>query len=106
VRITTLDELKTIVAENPFVQENLEDATQPYVAFLSAVPTNENLTQLQCTDFANDKFINKNSVLYLWYADSAANTKLNNVVIEKKLQVKATARNWKTILKLIALTEK
>jgi uncharacterized protein (DUF1697 family) len=45
-------------------------------------------------------------VLYLWYADSAANTKLNNAIIEKKLQVKATARNWKTILKLIALTEK
>ncbi len=106
VRITTLAELKTIVAENPFVQENLQDTTQPYVAFLSEVPTNENLIQLQAIDFANDRFINKNSVLYLWYADSAANTKLNNAIIEKKLQVKATARNWKTILKLIALTEK
>ena len=106
VRITTLAELKTIVAENPFVQENLQDTTQPYVAFLSEVPKNENLIQLQAIDFANDRFINKNSVLYLWYDDSAANTKLNNVVIEKKLQLKATARNWKTVLKLIALTEK
>ena len=106
VLITTLSELKTVVADNPFVAENLADATQPYVAILSAVPTTENLAQLQSTDFANDKFINKNRVLYLWYADSAANTKLNNAIIEKKLQVKATARNWKTILKLIALTEK
>ncbi|WP_298223075.1 DUF1697 domain-containing protein [Flavobacterium sp.] len=106
VRVTTLEELKTIVSENPFVAENLLDPTQPYVAFLSDIPLADNFNQLQAIDFANDRFINKNRALYLWYADSAANTKLNNVVIEKKLRLQATSRNWKTILKLIALAEK
>ncbi|WP_309641091.1 DUF1697 domain-containing protein [Flavobacterium sp.] len=105
VRITTIQELKMIVFENPFVQENLLDDKQPYVAFLSEVPVSNNLEQLQAIDFANDRFVNKNKALYLWYADSAANTKLNNVIIEKKLLLKATSRNWKTILKLIALVE-
>jgi uncharacterized protein (DUF1697 family) len=105
VRITTSEELKTIVLENPFVEENLLDDKQPYVAFLSDIPTTSNIEQLRTINFANDQFINKNRVLYLWYADSAANTKLSNVVIEKKLQLKATSRNWKTILKLIALSE-
>ncbi len=105
VRITTLSELHTIVAENPFVKENLENPTQPYVAFLSDIPTEANFANLKAVNFANDQFINKNRILYLWYADSPANTKLSNVAIEGKLKLKATSRNWKTILKLIALAE-
>ncbi len=106
VRITTLTELKTIVAENPFVKENLLDAVQPYVAFLSDVPTASDLMQLQASDFGNDKFVNKGRVLYLWYANAAANTKLTNIIIERKLHLTATSRNWKTILKLITLADR
>ena len=106
VRITTLKELKTIVAKNPFVEENLLDSVLPYVAFLSHVPALTDMEQLQAFDFGNDKFVNSNRILYLWYAESAAKTKLSNVIIEKKLQLKATSRNWKTILRLIALAEK
>lgn len=106
VRITTSEELKRIVLENPFIEENLLDDKQPYVAFLSEIPKATNIEQLQAIDFANDRFVTKNRALYLWYADSAANTKLSNVIIEKKLQLKATSRNWKTVLKLITLTEK
>lgn len=106
VRITTLEELKTIVAENPFVTENLADPTQPYVAFLSVVPAAADLAQLEQVDFQKDRFVSKNRVLYLWYARTAADTKLSNAVIEKKLQLKATSRNWKTVLKIIGLAQK
>ncbi|NHM06926.1 DUF1697 domain-containing protein [Flavobacterium sp. CYK-4] len=106
VRMTTLDELKTIVDQNPFVAENLADPTQPYVAFLSGEPAAADLAQLGQIDFQGDRFISKNRVLYLWYARSAADTKLSNAVIEKKLQLSATSRNWKTVLKLIALAQK
>jgi len=105
VRITTLEELEQIVAQNPFVKENLENPTQPYVAFLSEVPSAANFENLKAIDFGNDQCINKEKVLYLWYSDSAADTKLSNVAIEGKLKLKATSRNWKTILKLIALAQ-
>ncbi len=103
VRITTLQELEQIFNENPFVKESVENPTQPYVAFLSDVPTNNNLQSLQAVHFGNDLFVNKNRVLYLWYADSPANTKLTNTAIEGKLKLKATSRNWKTVQKLLAL---
>lgn len=106
VRITTLDELKTIAAENPFASENLADPTQPYVTFLSDEPAAGNLEQLKLVDFQGDRFVSRSRVLYLWYARSAADTKLSNAVIEKKLQLKATSRNWKTVLKLIELAQK
>ena len=105
VRITTLEELNRIVAENPFIKENLENPTQPYVAFLSEVPLDNHYQHMKAVNFGEDRFVNKDRVLYLWYADSPGNTKLSNVVIESKLKLKATSRNWKTIQKLIALAE-
>ena len=105
VIITTLEELKKIVAENPFIKENLENPTQPCVAFLSEVPLESNFANLKAMNFENDQFIHNDKVLYLWYADSVGNTKLSNISIEGKLKVKATSRNWKTVLKLIALAE-
>ena len=41
--------------------------------------------------------------MYIHYADGAGSTKLNNAIIEKKLKLTSTARNWKTIAKLIEL---
>ena len=106
VRITTLVELQQILNENPFVKENLENPTQPYVAFLSDVPTNTNLQSLQAVRFGKDLLISKNKVLYLWYADSPGNTKLTNTIIEGKLKLKATTRNWKTMLQLTTLANR
>ncbi len=106
VRITTLQELQQIVDENPFHKESIENPAQPYVAFLSDVPTNNDLQSLQAVHFGDDLFVNKNKVLYLYYADSAGNTKLTNTAIEGKLKLKATSRNWKTVLKLMTLANR
>jgi uncharacterized protein (DUF1697 family) len=103
VRITTLTELQQIVDENPFLKESLENPTQPYVAFLTDVPSENNLQSLKAVNFGNDLFVNKNKVLYLWYAYSPAKIKLTNATIEGKLKLKATSRNWKTVLKLMTL---
>jgi uncharacterized protein (DUF1697 family) len=106
VRITTLYELQQIFNENPFAKESAENATQPYVAFLSDVPTNNNLQSLQAVHFGNDLFVNKNKVLYLWYGDSPGNTLLTNAAIEGKLKLKATSRNWKTVRQLMILANR
>lgn len=105
VTVVTPDALKKIVTDNPYAAQKIEDPAQPYVAFLSEAPTAPALAILKATDFKNDTFINIDKTLYLFYADSAANTKLSNAIIESKLKVKATSRNWKTVQKLIELAE-
>lgn len=105
VRITSLDELEWIRDNNPFILENLADATQPYIAFLSETPQTDRQNDFEQLTFAQDRFIFMNRVMFLWYADSAANTKFNNQVIESKLKLKATSRNFKTLLKLIELAK-
>ena len=103
--IVTPNELKMVVSKNPFIDQITEDASQPYVAFLSKSPNPTALETLNSIDFGKDQFINIDKTLYLFYAISAGKTKLTNSLIESKLQLKATTRNWKTIHKLIELTE-
>jgi uncharacterized protein (DUF1697 family) len=102
VVVITPEALKTIIENNPYHQK-IVDPAQPYVAFLSETPAPTSLEILQKIDFGGDTFVNKDKALYLHYANSAANTKLSNAVIENKLKVTATSRNWKTVLKLMEL---
>jgi len=103
VLIISADEFLAVIKQNPYAKENLTDATQPYVSFLSEVPKNEHLDVLKAADFGNDQFIPIDKTLYLWYGNSAGNSKLSNAVIENKLKLRSTARNWKTVLKLYEL---
>jgi uncharacterized protein (DUF1697 family) len=105
VVIVTLEELKSVVSKNPFTETEIPDPTQPYVAFLSDAPSAENNTAFSMMVFGKDRFTIADKNIYLLYPDSAANAKLSNAIIETKLKVKATSRNWKTILKLIELVE-
>jgi uncharacterized protein (DUF1697 family) len=41
--------------------------------------------------------------IYLYVPDSYGETKISNNFFEKKLKVKATTRNWNTIMKLAAM---
>lgn len=104
VMVLTPESLKKVVTDNPYESQKIEDPAQPYVAFLSEVPAQPALSSLKAIDFGKDTFVNIDNTLYLHYADSAGNTKLSNAVIESKLKLKATSRNWKTINKLIELS--
>jgi uncharacterized protein (DUF1697 family) len=49
--------------------------------------------------------LSKNKVIYIQYADKISNSKINTTIIERKLAVVATARNWRTSVKLLSLAE-
>ena len=105
VVIVTLDELNDVVVNNPYSERILSDPAQPYISFLSEIPTRERVATLKEVDFGNDEFTVYKRWLYILY-ESAAKTKLSNVVIERKLNLQSTARNWKTVHKLIELSQK
>ncbi|NMH28959.1 DUF1697 domain-containing protein [Flavobacterium silvaticum] len=106
VIVVTPEILGLAIEKNPFAAKTPTDSVQPYIVFLSDEPLAENHEALQAVDFQNDEFVIIGKVIYVWYADSAANTKLNNAIIERKLKIRTTARNLKTIKKLIELSAK
>lgn len=93
-------DLEYVVQNNPFFEKNLE-TKQLYVAFLSELPIQENYNTLKNVDFNDDELQLIKNFLFIKYANGAANTKLDNKIIEKKLKVISTMRNWNTVNKLL-----
>ncbi len=106
VDIKTLDELKQLFQALPFENINIvEDGSKILISFLSTQPQKENITDLLTYVKAPEQIIVSKDCAYINYPNGCGRSKLTNVLIEKKLAVTATARNLKTVAKLIALAE-
>lgn len=53
----------------------------------------------------SDEFILAGNVAYLFCPNGYGRTKLNNSFFEHKLNVSATTRNWKTVVRLAEMLE-
>ena len=105
VIIRTKEELKKIIAQNPFMEEKNIDLKKLHATFLSETPAKEKIEQIKEVDFSPDQFIIKGKEIYLHIPNSYGETKLSNNFFEKKLKVTATTRNWNTVNKLFELAE-
>lgn len=74
-----------------------------YVTFLSEIPAKENFEKLMQAPIGDDLIELENDVLYFKLESKASESKLSNNLIENKLKVKATTRNWNVALKLFDL---
>ncbi|MCI5081950.1 MAG: DUF1697 domain-containing protein [Saprospiraceae bacterium] len=94
--------LHRIMKENPFLDQGKE-TNKLYVTFLAEKPETDQIKLLESVDYSPEEFILEDSFLYFYFPNGYGRTKLNNNFFEKKLKVKATTRNWKTINKLYEL---
>jgi uncharacterized protein (DUF1697 family) len=95
VMIRASDELADVVASNPFPETGIL-----HVAFLSGQPEENRLAQLDPQQFAPDAFAPGHRALYLLNANGVHKSKLTHTIIERRLGVKQTTRNWNTVNKL------
>ncbi len=104
VGIIILDKskLEKTIKNNPYIRQGAE-LKSLYVVFLSDKPSTENLEKLKATPTGDDEFVLIDDILYVNYDSSAGNSKLSNALIEKKLNVVSTMRNWNTVNKLLHL---
>lgn len=95
--------LEAIIQNNPFAKEFQKDSAFLHVTFLAGAPD----------DFDKDRIIEKKhpdeeiaftpQAVYLYCPNGYGKTKLHNTFLEKKLNVKATTRNWKTTHELLKI---
>lgn len=104
VMVRQSKELKAIFENNPYLSEE-EDLKMIHVAFLSERPTVESFEELNIEKFAPDKAQLLERAVYIHYPKGSYKSKLSGNFLEKKLNVKVTARNWKTVLKLVEMIE-
>lgn len=104
VVVRPADAWSAVTAANPFP----DGETQPkflHVYFCDVAPPENALNEFDPTPFEPDLFQAAGRELYVWYAEGASRSKLTGAVLERKLGVTATARNWSTVLKLAEMVE-
>ncbi len=105
VIVFSLDELNTIIKNNPFVLDKTKDVAYLHLTFLAQQPNETNFIKIKDLNFNEDEFTLIDKTIYIYCPNGYGNTKLTNTFFETKLKVSATTRNFKTThqLQTIAL---
>ncbi len=103
VILRTAAELRKVVAANPMPEEARRAPSHFIVVFLSDKPSAAAMKALQDEYSGPEKMQLHGAELYIEYGSGMGTSKLTNVLIERKLGVTGTARNWNTVTKLCDL---
>lgn len=95
---------KRMAINNPYLKAN-PPIEKLYVSHLKQTPTTENIAKLAEFNCEKDQYNLDKQTIYLLYDEKVSSSKLSNNLLENKLKVMATTRNWKTTLKLIEMGE-
>lgn len=97
------EEWRKVVARNPFRKEAERDPGHLVVMFLKSAANAKDVKAVQATITGPEIVRGDGRHLYIVYPDGIGKSRLTNALLEKKLGIRGTARNWNTILKLAAL---
>jgi len=104
VLVLRVDELMYIFNNNPFLTKRNEDIAKLHVTILKEKPDIERVKAISEIEYKADEFEIVDKLVYLFCPDGYGRTKFVNNFFESKLKVQATTRNWKTIRKLVEMT--
>jgi len=103
VLLLTQDLVARAAASNPF-PEGEEEPAKLHLFFLASEPEQPDLEELEGLRSGRERFALEEGVFYLHAPDGVARSKLASRV-EKTLGVPATARNWRTVQRILQLVE-
>ena len=101
--VRTLDEWNAVVSANPYPDEARDDPAHLAVLTLKSPISNAEVAALNAVIKGRERAAGDGRAVYIVYPDGMGESKLTNTVVERALGVRATARNWNTVLKLAAL---
>ncbi|MCQ8188954.1 DUF1697 domain-containing protein [Streptomyces rugosispiralis] len=109
VMVRTRDELAAAVEANPYPEAVAEPKTL-HVVFLADAPANQDalatLNALDPAAYAPEAFRLIGREIFLHCPDGVGRSKLAAKITNARLGVPATARNWNTVTKLLALADR
>jgi uncharacterized protein (DUF1697 family) len=97
VFVKPADVLADLICNNPFKSLTQLESDKIAVSFLSEIPDVESIVKLQQFNCLSDEYYIYRDFVFLYCPHGFGRAKLTNHVLESKLKLKSTARNWKTI---------
>jgi len=105
VILRTTAELRKVIAKNPFADRRDIEPNRLLVTFLADAPSREAAASALKIECAPEELCVEARELYIYYANGMARPKLSVALLEKKLEVQGTGRNWNTVQKLLEMAE-
>jgi uncharacterized protein (DUF1697 family) len=105
VVIRTSAQLAAVLDANP-LQVSADAGSRCLVTFLSGAPDKSVLDALDPSTFLPDEFRLAGQEIYAHFPNGIGTSKLAAILASARLGVTATARNWNTVTKLLALAER
>ena len=101
ILIKTPEELQQIFDACPFPEKKKINS---YFTMLYRAPEKRLIEEVSKVSYPNEEFIMTNNCIYFYCSIGYGKAKYNNNFFERKLKITATARNYKTMVKLLSLS--
>ncbi len=96
--LRSLQEVQQAARGNPY-----SDLDNSHIMFLAAQPGADQVALLDANRGSPDRFTVVGKDVYLHLPNGTARSKLTNAYFDSKLKTVSTIRNWRTLLKLLAM---
>ncbi len=100
VVLRTVEALERVVAANPFLEEGA-DVARLHVGFLLDKPTRARVSGMPPQPPGPEEFRVVDAEVYLHYPEGMASTKLTTAYFDRALGTTMTARNWRTVNRIV-----
>lgn len=104
VVVRSRDELAAVVELDP-LGDVADDPRRYQVSFLGGEPDRAAVAELERADVDPERVVVHGREVYAWHPDGIARSELAKLIDERRLGVQVTARNWRTIAKLLELAD-
>jgi uncharacterized protein (DUF1697 family) len=102
VMVRTRDELAAVVVADPF-GDDADDPARYQVSFLSAEPDGAAVEELERACVAPERVAVRARHVYAWHPNGIRDSELAKQLDSRRLGVEITARNWRTVTKMLQL---
>ncbi|WP_298555520.1 DUF1697 domain-containing protein [uncultured Algibacter sp.] len=101
VLVKSKNEIESILNNCPFPEEKKMNS---YFIILNEALEKDLINETSQLKFPNEAFVITKNCIYIFYTLGAGKAKLGVNWFERKLKITATARNYKTMVKLLSLS--
>jgi uncharacterized protein (DUF1697 family) len=100
VAALTGEALAAVVASNPLLRSGSADPAFLHATFLMGPAVATLMDRAGLPLGPGEDAVQVGNIMYLYCPNGYVTTKINNAYFERKLKVRATTRNWRTVLAL------
>jgi uncharacterized protein (DUF1697 family) len=105
VILRTTDELRKVVAANPFSRRKDLEPARLLVTFLASEPSAEARARVLALEPSPEELHLIGRELYIYFPNGAGKSKLQWSSLDKKLETFGTARNWTSVTMMLEIAE-